>query len=114
MLTLAADALAIELDYPVKDSSAWLVVDLGGQLPHVSSWHDKVEAIQPWPLDAPLQSLLAANRLLQSLPDNAAASLRCVVVCCGPTLPWPRPLTSEANGRSYVKRVLKTPLSDLF
>jgi len=87
MFTLAADALAIELDYPVEDSSAWLVVDLGGRLPCASSWHDEVEAIPPWPLDAPLHSSLAAIRLLQSLPNNAAASLRCVVVCCGPTLP---------------------------
>jgi hypothetical protein len=63
MLILAADALAIELNYPVEDSSAWLVADLGGRLPH-ASWHDEVEAIPPWPLDAPLQSLLTANQLL--------------------------------------------------
>jgi hypothetical protein len=114
MLTLAADSLAIELDYPVEDSSAWPAVDLGVRLPHASSWHDNVEAILPWPSNAPLQSLAVANQMLQSSPNNTAASLWCVVVCCGTTLPWPRPLTSEANGRSYVKRVLKTPLSDLF
>jgi hypothetical protein len=74
MLTLAADALAIELDYPVEDSSAWPAVDLGVRLPHASSWHDNVEAILPWPSNAPLQSSLAANQMLQSSPNNAAAS----------------------------------------